>query len=109
MSADWHIGQKVVCVDASRTSGRPLNEGGLCLGKVYTIREIKLPPEYNGVGFLLEEIINPKQEYTSPIGVCIKEASYRVARFRPVVEDKTQFGLLTSILDRVSKREKVGT
>ena len=106
---DWHVGQKIVCIDAEVTpQRRRLANPWLRKNSIYTIREI-IPSEMaaaHGIfidfdfGFLLEEIVT--QCY--PCGL---QRAFHPRRFRPIVEDRTQFSLLQSIADRVGKRVKV--
>ncbi|MDR3464183.1 MAG: hypothetical protein P4L76_17915 [Beijerinckiaceae bacterium] len=100
MSADWHVGQKVVCV--SDTWQRPFKRsyfgawlkllGQPCprKGDVYTIASIDADP-YGQVGifFVLREL---------PESLC------ESVGFRPVVEHKNDISIFTKILDRVNAK-----
>ena len=97
--ADWYVGQKVVCIDDSGwfvprsvISGLPIK------WRVYTIRSVIVRD--GQIGFLLEEF-HSKKDFRGD------EWGFAARRFRPVVEDRTQFSLLQSIADRVGKRVKV--
>ena len=97
---DWHVGQKVVCVDASGDEHpRDILSGSLREGAVYTIREIE--PWKGSLGIRVAEI------------VCRRSAGYGgecgflIRRFRPVVEPKADISKLQAILDRLPKREVV--
>ena len=89
--ADWHVGQKIVCVSCSILRSPYRWETEPTIGQVYTIRGIRDYPD--GLGFTLEEIINPRAKYDEGVMEC-HFSSYR---FRPVVEDKTQFELLVRL------------
>ena len=79
--ADWHVGQKVVCI-------HDLSECGLQMelvpkvGGVYTIRAIEwgLRPR-DPVFFRLEEIVNEAMRYRSGRHEC----SFGCQSFRPIV------------------------
>ena len=89
----FHVGQKVVCIDARTPVGctQELKPGG-----IYTIADIS---EYwDGIGIRLVEI---KAEQTRRY-----IDAFRVERFRPIVEKKTDISVFTDILDRVNKSER---
>jgi hypothetical protein len=96
----FHVGQKVVCVDASPT-GKYLPRGvtcsnddmhGLKLGRVYTVRYVG---DFRDLPVCcLDEIIRPVEPLTG------KESGYAQARFRPVVERKTDISVFTEMLKR---------
>lgn len=96
----FHVGQKVVCVDASDTgkySPWPTHGSlhGLCAGRVYTVRDWGL---YRDQPCLwLEEIARPIK--SSQHG----ETGFSIYRFRPVVERKTDISVFTEML--VPQRE----
>ena len=80
----WFIGQKVICVDGSFHQG----VWDWCVsvpveGIIYTIRRIQLGPDpytqHYGVGFLLEEIVNPRTGEG-------REGGFFSGRFRPLSE-----------------------
>jgi hypothetical protein len=95
----FRIGQKVVCVDAN-LSGRYLppgysiaenaSMGGLVLGSVYTIRCIGLV--LGVVACRVDEIIRRFEP------VYKDEAWFACARFRPIVERKTDISALKALL-----------
>lgn len=100
--SNWHVGQRVVCVDADGLVPSYGDEILPAKGSVYTIRSITDAPG-GIICFRLAEIVNPVRQYSEGY----IEARFRARRFRPVVSDLTQFALLTSIVDRVGKRAKV--
>lgn len=76
----WAVrGAKVVCVDAFIDAARhhkiivPLVQN-----EVYTIREVT--PRPDGVGILLDEIVNEKSVVFPDL-----EYAYRIQRFRPLI------------------------
>jgi hypothetical protein len=95
----FHVGQKVVCVDASgfetnaalvmKYSGTPVE------GCVYTVRGI-LSPDFihdDLCGILLEEFcaeVHP---------IWQEEYGFRSVRFRPLTEIKTDISLFTAMLN----------
>ena len=96
---NFRVGQKVVCVDALVwTLGNCASEtpSGLREGEVYTIRAIRFDPNsnYRGIngGFLLDlEEAAPSKSWTRSIG-------FASARFRPVVERKTDISVFRAML-----------
>jgi len=101
MSANWHVGMKVVCIDDTNYIVTGHRETLPRKGVVYTIRG--LIERGDGLGVCLEEIVNQPHRYTSGF----VEAHFLVRRFRPVVTDKTQFSLLETIVRRVDKRTRI--
>lgn len=99
----FHVGQKVVCVDASANKkylppGYCISDpdlDGLAKGRIYIIRGIIFIRRVPCV--FLEEII---REVEPAFGF---EAPYSAARFRPIVERKTDISIFTKML----KPEKV--
>jgi hypothetical protein len=98
----FHVGQKVVCVDASVTySWAPGAE--IIEGAVYTVRGLGL--DVTGQpGLRLHEV-----ELTGPFGHVsngpYKDKCYRATRFRPVIERKTNTGF--AVLEEIRNRESV--
>lgn len=78
------IGQMVVCVDGDFRGVHPLDKT-LCQfparGRIYTIRGFLVRPD-DGLGLLLEEIVNPADYYSDGYG----EPAFFAYRFRPVKE-----------------------
>lgn len=103
----FHVGQKVVCVDAGGldrlyvlgVDGRIVHEPycSLRLGEIYTISAI-FPHHLRGhsVATLLET--------ERPPGL-----GYRLARFRPVVERKTDISIFTEMLGPQRELERAFT
>jgi hypothetical protein len=84
----FHVGQKVVCVNAvpKRSSGG-IGLHGLTEGAVYTIRSIKTFPLDQRLNLWVEEITRP---YGSVCGISFAELPYDSIRFRPAVEPKSE-------------------
>ena len=92
----FHVGQKVVCVNAEWddphwckfTPNRPV------AGGVYTIREIHSAFPHR-VGFYLDELPNPVVIWVERTG----EGAFLSTRFRPVIERKTDISVFTALLN----------
>lgn len=103
----FHVGQKVVCVDDDETRYRVFaaaglhfdgNLNGLKKGAVYTVRAVGHYAPYPGLLCLwLVEIERP---IIHLIQIVHGEAPYVAARFRPVVERKTDISIFVAMLDR---------
>lgn len=100
---DWHVGMKVVCVDASMRNYNPPNYGttihdlnGLEEGRVYTVRDIC---DFDGV-----IAVRLKEIFRLPTSLG-REAPYAAARFRPVQKRKTDISIFKAMLhdDRVKE------
>lgn len=94
--ADWHIGQQVVCVK-DFVGFNPYKDTLPEKGSVYTIRGFHTSPL--GVGIYLEEIINPRHNWTDGF----VEAAFSVEGFRPV--RKTDISVFTEMLNVTPVRE----
>jgi hypothetical protein len=101
----FYVGQKVVCVDAGGhdryvprgfKSSREMH--GLTEGRVYTVRWVG-PALFGVMGIRVDEIIRPD------CPIFGREAAFAAARFRPVVERKTDISLFTAMLN--PKRDRV--
>lgn len=98
--SDWHVGQRVVCVDAHKPKVNIIISGSLRERAAYTVRSVFV---HEGVVALrLEEICCVLWRAISPYGDD-QECAFEAARFRPVVE--SDISVFTAILDRVNKRE----
>lgn len=92
----FHVGQKVVCVDASPSRySSLLVRTPLQKGTIYTVRGID---RWDGVtSYYLEEIVHPvldiwlDREPTEP--------TWHGRRFRPIAERKTDISIFTSMLN----------
>ena len=87
----FHVGQKVVCVDASEVEPDPTRWAPLRKDAVYTVRQLVVGLNTELVptpGLILHEIKNPMGPYG-------KEYNYAVRRFRPLTD--------TSISDVLAK------
>jgi hypothetical protein len=88
----FRIGQKVVCVDESGAKrGGSL---GLRKGAIYTI--VSVGEFWDGIGVDLAELPAPM--------IHGHHQAYNAARFRPIVEHKTDIGFAHEILCKASKR-----
>lgn len=92
----FHVGQKVVCVDASNSPGctwgpreRPVEDA------IYTVSEVGIS-EIGNPAIKLMELPRDQKEWTW----------FRSNRFRPVVERKTDISVFTKILNDVKKRKR---
>lgn len=78
---DWHVGMKVVCVDARGCGPR------LVVGGIYTVRAMDAEWVYF--------------EEPSTFGIYGPNmAGYRYRRFRPVQERKSDISIFTAMLDK---------
>lgn len=96
----FSIGQKVVCVDATR------NPNGFSKfypveGRIYTIRGFHIEPHIEDVGILLEEVVNPPTEWADRTSC---EWPFASKRFRPIVERKTDIGFADEILRKATEK-----
>lgn len=83
----FHVGQKVVCVDARAIepfTGAHGMLGDLALGSIYSVASISR--DGNGVVLHLNEILRPSNK------------GYYAVRFRPVIERKTDISIFTAML-----------
>lgn len=85
---DWHVGMKVVCVDAriKNTFVARLTEN-----ETYTIRAMFVSPTSGKIGVRLVGIANGIHRS----GI---ERGYRASRFRPLVTRKTDISIFTAML-----------
>lgn len=92
---DWHVGQKVVCVNDTWNVARliGLGESKPVAGRVYTIRKILVVSD--GVGFLLDEIVNVPRLYTEGIF----EHGFFAFRFRPVTTKSTDISIFRRLVE----------
>lgn len=98
MSVQFHVGQRVVCIDAKVRfhpdeiyifNGMEIEEG-----RIYTIRDIgfdEFHPE--------EVVVRLVEIYREPGGDETEESGFAVDRFRPVIERKTDISIFTNILN----------
>jgi hypothetical protein len=106
---NFHVGQKVVCVDDERRpygSRVPRYKGEACgakfpkKGSIYTIREVYISNK-GTPGVILGEIDN--FEASIALGFN-KEIGFDADRFRPVTTHKTDISIFTDML----KTKRVG-
>jgi hypothetical protein len=96
----FRVGQKVVCVDTTSAGlGQRWPSDYLKLGNIYTIRWIGECPyeawRYLGPCIRLLEVIRPKDS-TNPEW---NDMPFAQARFRPIVERKTDISIFTRMLN----------
>lgn len=89
--ADWKVGDRVVCVDASNMDFRQGEELPK-QGSVYTIREIR--DLGRGVAVRLNEIVNPPKVYRPGVMEC----GFFARRFRKVQPRKTDIAIFKAML-----------
>jgi hypothetical protein len=90
---DWHVGQMVRCVDGSVSPDCPDYVRFPFAGCCYTIRDVVLRYDARGregVGFLLEELVNPPLHYSG------QEPAFKTGRFVPI--RKTSIDIFRSLL-----------
>jgi hypothetical protein len=97
----FRIGQKVVCVAENPSWKDYVAFSFPRMGEVYTVRSIgpayrSRRDESEGLCIRLNEIRN------RPAG-CGEEPNFLAARFRPVIERKTDISVFTEILRKASK------
>jgi hypothetical protein len=100
----FRVGQRVVCVDADSGEGEWPSGSRPVLGQIYTVRSIE-PTILNSAGLKLVELC-----LTSTPGHCgiiskkiYKDAAYRAARFRPIVERKTDISVFKAMLTSIKE------
>lgn len=96
--SDWHVGQRVVCVDVAGVCDRLIVSGALIKGNIYTVREVV--EDQGEIGLRLREVY-------CVIALGQWEVTPPARRFRPLVEPHADISVFTSILDRVNKRERI--
>lgn len=102
----FRVGQKVVCVDASKIAhdefGRDVDTRDIVEGGIYTIRWVG---EYEGVACV--RLVGVFR-YHSPIGTIIRgiDCPFRASRFRPIVSRPTSIEFAHEILRSVSAPTK---
>lgn len=92
----FHVGQKVVCVDASAAKDGyvpPVNEGA-----VYTVADVEAS-DPSDLGITLFEVTLPIRRGYGPF--------WKASRFRPVVERKTDISDLVRIADEAARTGRV--
>lgn len=97
----FRIGQKVVCVDDADFWSRSLVARPV-KGAVYTVRDFTRGIDANGLcgeGVLLVGVNNP-------LGFGGNEHGFKFARFRPIVERKTDISIFTAMLTPNKTRVK---
>lgn len=101
MNCHFQVGQKVVCIDDSEpdfisTVAQVVGGmDGLRKGATYTIRSVFVDPFYNAVCVRIVEI---QRLPLSVVRGVRYEGGYDPARFRPVIERKTDISIFTALL-----------
>lgn len=95
----FHVGQKVVCVDASNTPGARWHGGEApAEGHVYTVMGVRVSRK--GVQVLQLREIERCEAVKAWVARNIGEfAGYDARRFRPVVERKTDISVFKAMLN----------
>lgn len=93
----FRVGQRVVCVDDGAGERYRWADGcELVAGQIYTIRAVgacDIAPYGPGVKLLEKKNLIVRR------GVFYRDAHYRAARFRPVVERKTDISIFKAMLN----------
>lgn len=101
----YEIGKRVVCIcdpwyldrhDYRRGIAKFPKKGG-----VYTIRAHRMSRYGEGLGLLLVEIVNPKNQYLGGF----MEVSFLARRFKPL--DETRLDVFRSLLTPIKQKEKI--
>ena len=94
----FRIGQKVVCIHPilrGRVNWGAVGAKFPRVGEVYTIRGIS-----DEASCVLEEIVNPEVPCMASSGQMVRsEVHFKLFRFRPVTERKTDISALKELLD----------
>lgn len=103
MSA-FHVGQKVVCVDAAGTHLYGIVE--LVQGEVYEIEWIGFydAPKWPYPDLLCVRLRGVRRKPVMPLDSPLDP--FRAARFRPVVERKTDIAIFTEMLTPTKAKER---
>ena len=105
--ADWHVGQRVVCVSNKSFRGPEDGEIWPKIGELYTIRDIELEVNIPFKGkltcFRLQEIRNPILVYLVDYSLRKMEVAFDSDWFRPLDETEVDISIFTKILDDVNK------
>lgn len=94
---NFRVGQKVVFVDDSCRPGFAwVNNDHPQVGGIYTVAQ-----SYIGVDLLLGEVacITLVEHKRHPIAVALGNEGFKAARFRPLVEKKTDISIFTEMLN----------
>lgn len=101
----FHVGQKVVCINDKlgefRLPGFKYEEkptlDGLVAGRIYTVRDVFDDPVTKQPLLRLVEIIRPRGCDSRKFANI--EAGFHAARFKPVVERKTDISIFKAMLN----------
>jgi len=98
----FHVGQKVVCVNASEMDEAPVGVrivgdlDGLRKGAIYTVRSIYIDHVWGGACIRLHEI---ERRPLSFFNGQYFESGYDPSRFRPIIERKTDISIFRAMLN----------
>lgn len=84
----FRIGQRVICVN-DRGEGR----GALRRGEIYTVTALCPPGPDGEPGLRIAEALSPPERFRYG-----SDKGWRVTRFRPIVERKTDISIFTEML-----------
>ena len=103
---NFHVGQRVVCINDRPRAGGNAGKGGETLpkaGTTYTIRElVPAGPLCRNDCVRLEEIVNAVRRYTAASGERVwVELTFRADRFRPI--RTTNIEVFTAMLEPAPK------
>lgn len=99
MSIHFHVGQKVVCVDADVTDGIWVEGEAPEKGRVYTVKGVHL----NNRGEVVLHLHEIDRADYSKVWHRNHNLGYGAYRFRPVVERETDISLFTAMLTPTKK------
>lgn len=96
---DWHVGMKLVCVDAADTTSSGAVE--LIEGRIYTLRWIGNRSDWLGryIGVRLVEIVREPSFFLDQIHFDLHgETPFNASRFRPLLKRATDISVFTAML-----------
>ena len=111
MNMDLYVGQRVRCIretdDDREWQARYGKRSGVvfpCVGNVYVVRWLGDYAFSHGVDAALRlvEITNPVLSWSDNE---VNEVAFRISRFRPLDERKTDIAIFTEILHKVGSKE----
>src|SRR5690349_16331156 len=98
----FYVGQKVVCVDASVEGyghGRLDHPHRLHEGEIYVVRKVGFSPQFGE-----DDILVLWLEGVTRINMFEQDVGYAAARFRHLVERKTDISIFTDMLKPKTER-----
>lgn len=101
---NFHVGQKVVCIDAGQTNRIGFQE--LEKGRVYTVRWVGVDENMNPLRPELNvTLIRIRLVEVARLSAPDMDVPFSSYRFRPVIERKTDISIFTEMLRDVRSRE----